>query len=203
MQDIRYYVVCIVLFVFSSCETNMKSVEYNKEKYISWVKEHPKNWQKTIGNIETTLHYIPSSYKSLIDYRGQTNELSDSLLESYNNLEYYKMTIGLTNSSADILSYNMRSQQEYSGRLEYFTSYVKDDLFIVSNMDTVYCLDAYLERTYGMNKDITLLIAFPKKREMETHNERTFIYNERLFNLGKIKFLQKTEDLENFPTLKL
>ncbi len=139
----------------------------------------------------------------LTDYRGQTEEISDSIFNLYKELEYYKMTIGIPDATINILEYNSHSLQEYGARLEYFTGVVNRDIYIVSDKDTLFCSDTHLQRTYGLNKDITLLLAFPKSKKNEISSEQTFVYDERLFNLGKINFLQNRETLPNYPTLRI
>lgn len=201
MQGIKVCFYVFLLGLLFSCKTDYSTKNYGREQYISWIQSQELSWEKDMGDFTTQLHYIPGDYKMLMDYRSDHSILTDSIQTRYKKLEYYRLTINPKDGGGNLMDLGANSQGDYSGRLEFLLSGIQPDFYILEESDTLHCLDSYFERSYGMQKGLTFLLTFPLSDH--TQGRRTFVYDERLFNLGKLQFAQDLEQLYNIPTLKL
>lgn len=191
--------VCCLLGLYGCSDDNYRNEVLDSETYLNWIKKHPISWQKEIDNFTTKLIYIPKDLKLLLDFKGEYDLLNDSLISEYDNYEFFRLTINHNQYKEDLLNYKLTSNTEATARLYYLLSDISKDIFIKSETDTTYCIDAYYERTYGLSKDISVLLSF-NRNELKG-DERVLVYDERMFNLGKINFKLKEEELLNIPTL--
>ncbi|MHB8259768.1 MAG: hypothetical protein ACYDCN_00990 [Bacteroidia bacterium] len=77
---------------------------------------------------------------------------------------------------------------------------MEKDIRMVDGMDTLKCVLFHFERAYDVIPYATFLLAFPKSKFPLA--EKTFIYNDRVFNKGFIKITYTPEDLSQIPKLK-
>jgi hypothetical protein len=58
------------------------------------------------------------------------------------------LKMSLTNYSGDVLKYGLESPEQHQQRLNYYISEFSKDIFLVSESDTLQCIDSHFERTY-------------------------------------------------------
>ncbi len=201
MKGIKYSFIGLLFAFFMSCKKDLSQEVYSRSDYISWVQSSEMFWQKQVGGIVTNLEYIPSDYKMLMDFRSSPKAINDSIQLRYSHFDYYKLSVSHADGESSLVNFGATNTQDYVGRLEFLLSDIQPDFYIVESSDTIHCIDSYFERSYGMQKGLILLLTFPKSSK--SSGKQTFIYEERLFNLGKLQFTQSLEVLNNQPTLKM
>jgi len=197
MKGFSNYIMLLFFVLFTNCDfTKEKKLGINE--YLKWTQDNPIQWSKGISNISLTLEYVPSGYKYLMDNRSLKNGYNQSGVDDYYQRCFFKLKIRSLDSNNSLLKYKLKNETEYQGRLEYFLNYIKDDIYILNGNDTTFCSDSHFERTYDLSRDLTILLSFDKKLE---NLGNKFVYNEHLFNLGKLNLQLKSDLLKSIPKL--
>jgi len=167
--------------------------ELNQKEYAAYV-SNPENGlrlDQNIGDFDLSVMYEPAEY-----FVSKSN--SQLKLEEVSQFEHFQFRIKL-NEGGNILLYRETQQQNEVTRIYHFGFMAEKDFKIVDGVDTVDCKLAHYSRNYNLSPTIDLSLAFdaiPKK------NNWQFIYSDKQFNLGTVKFLFKSDDLIDLPSLK-
>ena len=76
-------------------------------------------------------------FTALTDFEGNPQDFSQVLLR-----------IELLHTRADILKHGLSTPEEHQARLEYYRTQFREDVYLVSGIDTIPCYDAHAERLY-------------------------------------------------------
>jgi hypothetical protein len=207
------YISLSVVFLFISCQGNVSNTkkEYKastialeKEDYITWCqnKENPLQKKKEIEDITFSLKYKPAEFVACMEQasgKADTNNLKVNVAE-LDGLDYYDFKIQITSGQGELLKYKVESSSDYINRVNYFAFDMEKDIKIVDGKDTLSCALFHFERAYDVIPYATFVLAFPKSKSPVS--EKTFIYQDRVFNKGVIKFTYTLEDLSQIPKLK-
>lgn len=174
-------------------------------KYAEYV-ENPENGLKathTANGFEYTVQYEPIDYKILKAYRGK--ELNESLLqqerESYDSLQYFILKIRSADNK-DVMKQGLENEAAYYGRLQYLSSLVQHDLYVIENNDSLHCVLSHFERDYSLSPQITLVLAF-EGRTAPGHDssDKIFVFDDRTFANAQVKLAMEGDDIKNIPAL--
>lgn len=193
MNNLLKILLGVLVLVSASCQKELTPEEYSK--YIS----DPENGlrkNQTVGNFELSVMYEPVDY---LLGKSKDNRPLDQQREEFENFEHFQFRIKLT-EGGNILMYKETVQKNEVTRIHHFSFEAKRDFTIVSGVDTNYCKFAHFSRNFNLSPTIDLTLAFDK---IEVENDWQLIYEDKQFDLGKIKFLFKEDDLRNLPALKL
>lgn len=224
-MKISFIVLFGLLLFFDSCTDSMKNNfsdnsyqtdiapnDYElKEKslipleYVDWVndKEHNLNKTKRIGEFGFTVFNKPVDYLICLDQRKEEiSTLSyDQVKKEFGNLLYFDFKIEADDIPTELLKYKVGGEAEYQRRITYFAYEMQNDFCLVDNNDTLPCIMFHYERTYDIVPYAKVLLGFdPLKNNASKTFE--FIYQDRVFSNGLIKFTFRKSDLENIPKLK-
>ncbi len=178
---------------FSACTKNLSPDEY-KAYVIN--PAHGLIKQADIGDFNLSLLYEPADY--IIATEDGVNDIV-SRREALNDYEHFQFRIKLK-SGTDILNHLTTSSQNAASRINHFSYHVHQDFILVSGQDTNRCKMVHYSRNYNLTPTVDLSLVFDKK---ENQKDWQLIYTDQAFNLGKVKFLLKQNDLADLPTLKL
>jgi hypothetical protein len=196
-KQILYFLFCGI--VFFSCNPSILS----PTEFIKWIEDEENNLiqTKTINDLEYKLQYKPIEYivakdKVLgdIDFSKKRIELGD--------LQYFTFQIKILGSTQTPLKYNLSSENEYYERIKYFSFEIQRDLKLIVNNDTLNCVLAHFERTFNISPTATFSLAFENNNETEIF-DKEFIYTDKVFNTGPLRFIIKKQDIIDIPELKL
>jgi len=184
---------------------SISSPELNPPEYVVWCqnKENRLKKQKEMQDIIFTLQYRPAEYVLCMEQKPQTiskNDLQKQLKELEGS-EYFDFSIGLSSGQGELLKYNVSSTNEYTSRLNYFAFDMQRDLKLLDGDDTLSCTLFHFERAYDVAPYSVFLVAFPKTKN--TTSTKTFLYPDKIFGKGMIKFTYTKEDLSQIPKLKV
>jgi len=219
MYRLTFYITCLLGLICVSCtgsfsqegqilnSTNSSlqtKAELAPVEYVNWCqdKENSLKKSKELGDITFSLQYKPAELMACIEEESteiDTDTLSKKVRE-FDELEYYDFKIEITSGQGELLKYDIGSAQEYNQRVNYFAFQMQHDLKLLDGSDTLDCKLFHFERAYDVAPYATFLLAFPKGKGID--GEKTFFYQDKVFNKGIIKFTYQKSDFKNLPKLK-
>lgn len=177
----------------------------NVHEYVEWIQD-PKNGirkEKSIGDLNFVVQFKPIEYMVCIEERDE--KIYDTLLQSrkkeLKEMQYFDLKIILNRHEGELLKYNLSSMDQYDQRVKYFAYEMQNDIELVDGIDTLPCVLYHFERTYDVAPYCTILVGFEAK-ENNIQNQKTFLFHDRTFNKGLLKFTFKDNSLKNLPKLE-
>lgn len=176
------------------------------KEYLGWVENpsHGLTNSKQIGEIEYSLAFLPVNYLVLKDI-GTTEVLSPALFKEKKKkkegLQYYLLKINLLGNKGDLLHYKINNENEYYSRAEYYSFSVQSDLQLVDGHDTLPCVLFHFENNYSLTPYIQLLMGFSNTGKNRNDNDIRVIFDDKVFNNGKIILNINKEKTTNIPDL--
>ncbi len=224
MKAKRHLLLLLIISLLGSCRSNDRSgvsFEFNNffgEKdlaknetlipsdYVRWVQESDNGLihKKTIGDLDFSLQYKPYDYIISMEERSDSIRASiqkEKLVE-LEGMEYYDFKIKLNSENGELLKHNLKSTDEYKKRVEYFAFTMQNDIWMVDGNDSIPCSLFHFERGYDAAPYSTFLIGFPIRAIKNSNAEKTFVYYDKNFDKGIIKFTLDKNKLVNIPKLK-
>jgi hypothetical protein len=182
-------------------------------EYIQWINEPSRGMIKetVVNNIHFLVQYHPAAYEVLMG-EGIHNLSADHFLKQVKKkegMQYFMLKIE-TASGNDILKEGIARQEEYYGRLEYFSFQMQQDVFLKDGEDTLACKLFHYERNFEAAPYTTFMLGFKHaasekegKNNVVTSGNKTIIYKDRIFGAGDISLQISEKDLANIPTVNL
>lgn len=200
-----FMLICAVICLFiTGCA---KEKLYPKE-YVGWVEDEENGLKvrKQIGEYEFTVLYKPLEYIALMQEKDENikKDTLDTRLKQLGDMQYYTLKIKSV-SGKDVLSSGMTGDREYYQRLEYFASYMQQDLMLVDGADTLPCVLHHFERNYGIAPVISIVLGFEKPAadvQGNSSGDKLIIYNDAVLGTGPVRLAIKGSAIEEIPQLK-
>lgn len=214
MKRLRY--IGIGLLVFCSCNKSpqqfltleAKSSEeftlasdemLSASDYLNWFEESGGKLlmqEKTIGEMNYGLLYKPSVYEALKTESDPA--VSDELI-------YYTLRLSTKSTKEDLLKYGISNPTEYQDRVSYYSFDVMKDISLIYGKDTLPCAGVVFERTFNVGPFITMMVNFIKPEHVvnsDTLYNQTFIFEDHIFEGGRLQFQYTSQLLSQIPKLK-
>lgn len=217
-----------LIFIFNSCNsTNNKStkkvstdeiigirndVNNNKEslqklmKYYIAYKDHFIS-KKTVGDFDFELMYnthfsLAVNSLDTVVYRQTKTTLVEEL-KKFEKLHYFTFRLSNKKEHAELLKYDIKSEQEYTDRILYYMNKCQTDFTLIEDGDTLIMPFVNFERTFDLAPVITITVVFERKKNTN-FNHLDFVFDDKIFNNGKIKFEMEPEIISVFnnPDIK-
>jgi hypothetical protein len=148
---------------------------------------------KKIDDFEFSANYRPHIFLALVnnDSIDQNSKIDKAVLsqtDEYHKLHYIQFSIENTKFKSELLRYNLASADDYSQRISYYAFQVKNDICLIENSkDTIKGSFVNFERTFDISPKLNLTFVFERKSDAPL-NKLTFVFNDIIFNNGKINF---------------
>ena len=190
----------IGLLALSSFWSKPKHLE--PRELINWI-ENPENGLKKTREFNNILFSVQQKTPEYIALKEEGMEPNEKLkfqsfIQSLGSLEYYTLTLE-HKEGLNLLKNYSDNNEAYSKIFNYFSFKVQEDLFLVSQADTLPCLIIHSERNYGLSPALKIHAAFQKPKDF---SPREFIFYDKNFGAGKLKFLFQNNDPSTYPKLK-
>lgn len=202
----KYLRLILILFIGFFSLSGCRPKTLSPKAYVSYVTnpKHKLIQEKIIADYIISVQYKPLDFVTLIEYRRQTGVLLpfDSIRSQMDSLEHYTFKIKPKKGNKSLIKSGAGSSEEIFNRIEYLSFDVIKDFYIIENGDTIKCKIFHFERTYDLNPELTFLLGFQANANKSQINDKTFIYEDKVFGLGKIKFLFPSEVIKNIPDIK-
>lgn len=173
---------------------------------VRWVQAEANGFRqtKTLDEIDFVLQYKPSAYLVCQELKSDSipKKLYQEKLKQYTGIHYFELKIRLNNEMNELLKHKIKSSQDYKNRVEYYSFNMCKDLCLVVGSDTIPCTHFHFERSFEASPNSTFLVGFPINERTRKIDELTFVYRERIFEKGVVKFTFNINKLVNIPKLK-
>lgn len=128
------YILCIVLFILTSCQKSL-----TKDEFESWIKIPGNGLRvvKKMNGVEFDVQFRPSQLTSL--------ENIDSDADTF-NIKQFTLKIGFPNGE-DILKYGVSNQVELQQNLYYYSFLFQDDIYLEKNGKRFPCGLSHFEKS--------------------------------------------------------
>ncbi|MDQ3110676.1 MAG: hypothetical protein M3R17_12350 [Bacteroidota bacterium] len=186
------------------CSGIGKIQELPVAEYIQWVESEESGLHatKTISDYTFELQYKPLDYVVLQDKKQ--NDLTPAGLkaakEDISDMQYYTFRIQVPKGK-DANKYGLSNDQEFYGRLQYFSLEMQQDLELIENGDTLPCLMFHYERTYGIDPRATFVMAFSSRGNSGA--DKTLLFSDHTLGVGTVLITISGNDIKNTPALTL
>lgn len=174
------------------------------QEYVNWINNEEGNLTKKVeqGDYTYQLDYKPAEYMALKDIWGEAfnKDSFNNTLADYKGMQYFVLTINTKEQTQEILKVGLSAENEFYGRLYYYSNEVNNDLVMIDNNDTIPCVLHHFERMYKTTPYIKVLCGFEKKYEESTGLE--VILRDRIYSGEDIHFNYTKSDINKIPTIK-
>jgi hypothetical protein len=218
-----FFYITAFIFLFTACNKSQTTSESKEEssreqgeavkipasldplEYVKWVsnEQNGVSKSKTIDEVKYLLQYKPHDYLACMELKKDTVNKSEveKKEQEFKGMLYFDFKIHIPNGSAEFLKYNISSTTEYQQRVTYCSFSMQYDISIVQNKDTIPCTMYLFERAFDVAPEGTFLLGFDEAA-LDVNKEMTFVFSDRLFKKGAIKFTFAPKVLNNIPKLK-
>ncbi|MBA4241928.1 MAG: hypothetical protein C0448_14475 [Sphingobacteriaceae bacterium] len=181
-----------------SCE----KTKLSPNDYVNWVEDNDNglNVSKDFKGISFHVLYKPVNYivaKEFLNGGVKKNETGKRITE-LGNMQYVTLRINVSNSN-EVLGANLKSQNEYYERLEYYMNNIQDDLMLIEDKDTLPCLLSHFERNYGLAPYNDIVLAFGES--INKSADKLIVFNDRVFGTGPVMLKINNKNLKNAPSV--
>jgi hypothetical protein len=197
MKSNLLFLFVLIIFLTSCSKKNLETTDY-----VSWVENESNGLSvtKELDDIKYRLLYKPVDYvvaKELINNAIKKNEV-ESRKKELGNMNYFTLRIE-SKKSEELMRVNIKSEDEYYHRLEYFMGYMQDDIYLVDGTDTINPSLFHFERNYGLAPFNDFVLGFNKSNR--DPQDLYFIYNDQVLGTGKISIKINKDDISNVPNI--
>lgn len=203
LKQIKYIsLLGVVMLLLNACS---KKKELSKEDYLHQITEPSGSISvsQDFKDISFTAKYRPLEEMVLFNLKDSalTKESFDTISAKYSDMHYFTFTI-ISNQDKEIIAHNNTNQNDYFMNLDYLVNSIQNDFYLLDGKDTLPCSMCHYERNYGISSKNNLNLAFEKKQKtVRPVNEMTLVYEDKMFQVGAVKFHFEKETIENLPEL--
>jgi len=140
---------------------------------MQWVesRDNPLHITQTEGEYLFDLQYQPAEYVYLqrINARDVSAQWDTAALKDIEGMQYYTLTIGLTDPRLDFLNHQVANPSQKGEKLYYFSYTFPQDIYLVDNNRKLPCELFHFERSYDLKPSRTFVLGFenPHKQSEE------------------------------------
>jgi hypothetical protein len=183
-----------------------KDVSLDAGSYVSWFRslEHGLKKAKMLNDLTYFLQYKSPDYIALIESHGEgvKEEVVEKRAKELQGLIYFDFRISLNGGQDELLKYQISSPAEYLERVKYMSFEMQKDIQLVQEKDTIPCGLYHFERIYDIGPYSNYLVAFDSKG-IDLNKELTFVFNDKVFHNGLVKFTFLGGKLIYLPKLRI
>lgn len=196
----------------STAPPNTASVDINrtslsKDEYIAWIRDTDNGLHQTekIDDLTFSVFYKPLDYVVLQELASARTSIDSfqTFTEQYEGLQYFTLSIK-SDRSQDILKHNIRNDQDYYNRIDYFSFRMQSDIQLIEGNDTLACRIFHYERTYQVAPYTNFVLAFEDTRyagSFPARHDKTLVLHDQAFGKGIVKVKLKAKDINKIPQL--
>jgi hypothetical protein len=196
--------IALLATLWRSCAGTSSSLPASA--YIAWVEDEANGLlvTKTIGTYTFSFQHKPSAYVVLQEEKRTnfSSESWDSLCAEVADMQYYTLRIGIEGNK-DLTRFGLGNDQEYYARQEYLATLMQGDIQLIDGSDTLNCLMYHYERTYGIDPQASIVLAFDNKKSGAASRNKTLYFNDNHFGVGPVMLTISAQSLSQTPELTL
>jgi hypothetical protein len=167
-------------------------------EYYRWVNdpEHGLIRHHEVNGITLTMKYMPPSYLAhqyVAATPGITQAQKDSVMQSYRNSLCFLLTIGVGDSTGDIMTRGIGSYEEFSQRAMRLNFEMQNYVTLRAGEKDYRPALAIMENTYGMTPKRDVVLVFADDASLRAADTLDVRFNDTIFETGisHYEFLRK------------
>jgi len=174
------------------------------EEYLKWI-ENNRSYlanEKQLGNLNFAVLYKPLDLMVLSDMDTLDFQTYQTIRSGYDSLQYYVFSIGLTSNQGDLLQSGLDRVGDYTELIKYMAYELQHSLMLEEGGQKLNCKLFHFERTFGTRPYVNFMVGFERTPVTETAG-KTFIYEDKIYNVGTVKLNIVEEIVLAVPHLKI
>lgn len=190
--------ILLVGFSIIACKGKLSPKEY-----VKTIRSEEMGLVQTSGNenFNFSIQYKPLEYIAIMEQRNNASkETVSSRTKELKGLQYYNIKIQSLKGE-DVLKSGIQEEKEYYNRLNYLSTFLKQDLYIIQGKDTLSPALYQFERNYGLAPYATAVVAFEEPDSIHKYNKE-FIIQDKVFTQQEFRLKFNQEQIKKIPTLK-
>lgn len=202
-KAINLFFILIFLSLIA-CNNNRVS----PKDFVNWVDsgENGLIKEKEVNGYKIISKFIPAQYVAVKETYIENKEFDKSTyqkkLNELNSQYYIYLQISPTSGNQSTLRSNLKDASEYYYRIEYFNFLAQNDLYLITNDDTLNCSLSNFENNFEINPFNNWQISFEKPAKPLT-GDLVFMWDDQALGIGRIRFTYNLKELNNIPTITL
>ncbi len=195
-----------IFCAIGACKLSEKSV--SPDEYIKYI-SNPQNGlikESKIGEIIFIVEYKPDLYMALLEAEkfgiNQDKKTIDSLKNNYQNQHFFVLKIAVKGNN-DFLQTGLSNQDEYFKRVEYYNTQFLNDVWLITENDTIACLSANIERNFGISPQTNIGLLFENNINKATSNNLCILIDDKILGTSKNNFCFDRISINNIPQLNI
>ncbi|WP_378185628.1 hypothetical protein ACE939_10995 [Aquimarina sp. W85] len=191
----------ITLFLLSACSTTTFDSKEELWEYLK-TEEHGYLQNKTVNGVSFSLVYKPTDLivdQMLGDDRNTAT--IDSLRQHFDRYLYFNLS--MSKNEQELLSNVAGNKQRFGAMVNELAFGMHSKIHMITPAkDTIAMTDYIYPRMYGMSGATTLLLVYPKEKNIMESQEINLTIEDLGFYTGEVKFKIPTDIIKNEPKLK-
>ncbi len=189
------------MYIFLASSLLMScSEQMNDQEWISWYNENNENLERKVSSNGYTyfLKFHPNELTYISNIQQSNNDANQIDTISFENLVF---SLGVQHSEfGDALNV---SSQKANNILYYVESGLPQDMVLINETDTNYCILAHLENYHGLKPRNVIDLIFQNSSGRDSYENGFKIqFHDNLFSNSLIEFEFNGEVLSQIPPLK-
>jgi len=193
----------ILLFSCSNIPASISIAEIKP-----WLDKEQNGFSKgrTIGAIEFKATYLPPEFMAAQEMTNISKVISKKefyrILPQYKNTYSFNLRVKIGDGTTNIFNATSETSIEGENRLEYYMNNFKDDVCLVSGIDTIRCIEAMAENNFKLSpySDITLLF-FDEQNKLK-QEDICLVVSDKLFGTSYTNYCYKKSQIGQFPKIE-
>jgi hypothetical protein len=197
---ILYLILISSSILLIGCGKSLKTADYfnwNNQPNSPLIKNN-------LGKYYTiSATFRPIDFMALSQLNGEeiTEKKMNDTKSGLTCCRHFKINIQAKDSS-DVLTYKLRSKDEYYERIKYLSNDISNHLYLIDGKDTLSCTFSHYERTYKMKSSATVMAFFERKKSNLPENiPMKLLLTTGGFNPNTLEFKFNETELNNIPQL--
>lgn len=190
----------ILILVISSCSNK----EFDTtEEIFAFISEEDNGYcyKMEVNGVSYTLQYKPTDLMVQQELNGKLNEPEIVRLRNkYSKNLYFNLSMSI--QGKELLSNTAIDRNKFNQLVNDLVFNMPEKVSLLSaKKDTLSIIDCIYPRMYGMSNSTTILIIYPRDKEILKEEYIYFIVQDLGLNTGEIKFKIPTKQLNKEPKL--
>lgn len=202
MQNIikRNSLFLLLIVIVSSCGNKSFDTAEEMVTFIS-DEENEYCYKKEVNGVTYTLQYRPTDLLVQQELGDNASEKKvKQLREKYNKYLYFNLSMSL--NGQELLSNVVRDKAQFGQMVNDLAFNMDQKVHLYTpEKDTLSMTDFVYPRMYGMTNATTILIVYPRDKQLLKEDELNFTIEDLGLNTGEVKFKIHTQPLKKEPQI--
>lgn len=189
----------MIFFTFSCVKRDLSPVDYFKyfnNESSGLIKE------QVFEHMHFQMYFTNNNILGIKQALGDINNIKKNINE-IEDLSYFIFKIHSDNKK-DPFYIGAKNASEYSERVRYANSEIIKDFTLEYNNQKYECKYVLFEPSHNISNEVTFSIVFQNLNiKKEVLSDIKLIYDDKLFDLGIMKFNFKSQNIKDIPNLKI